>query len=96
MRALGGALGASWGALGSIFFGGQILIDWWIDFGIEKGAQRDAFWEPKWCQNRFKNEVENEDEKRRSWEPLGSIFGFFGGASWGEKTSKSVGGANIS
>ena len=48
----GGALGASWGALGAIFFEVQFLIVFWIDFGTEKGAQREAFGEPKQSKNR--------------------------------------------
>ena len=61
---LGSLLGASWGALGPIFFGDEILIVFLIDFGTEKGAQREAFWEPKCDQNRSENEVENEDGKK--------------------------------
>ena len=92
LKAPGGALGASWGALGSIFFGDEILIVFWIDFGTEKGAQREAFWKPKWHQNRSKNEFENEANKKTllgaSWVDFGSLWG----ASWGEKTSNSIGG----
>ena len=60
----GGVLGASWGALGAIFFGDEILIVFLIDFGTEKGAQREAFWEPKWDQNHIKPEAENKDGKK--------------------------------
>ena len=50
----GGALEASWGPLGAIFFRVQILIVFWDDFGAEKGAPREPFWEPKRTQNRSK------------------------------------------
>ena len=42
----------------------KILIVFLIDFGSEKGAQRDEFGGPKCVQNRIKNEHENEDEKQ--------------------------------
>ena len=68
---LGSLLGASWGALGPIF-------SFLIDFGTEKGAQREAFWEPKCDQNRSENEVENEDGKKTflgaSWVDFGSFW----------------------
>ena len=47
----GGALAVSWGSLGTIFFRDQILIDFGVDFGTEKGAPREPFLEPKWVQN---------------------------------------------
>ena len=67
-----------------------------IDFVTEKGTEREAFWEPKWYQNRSKNEVENEDEKKTLLGASWVDFGSFWGSSWGEKTSKSIGGASIS
>ena len=42
-----GGLGRSWGDLGATFGAVQFLIDLLIDFGRQKGAQREAFWEPK-------------------------------------------------
>ena len=45
-------LGATVGALD--FF----KMIFWSDFGSKKGAQREAFWEPKWDKNRSQNEVE--------------------------------------
>ena len=96
LRAPKGALGASWGALGSIFFGHQILIFFWIDFDTEKGPQREAFRDPKWNQNPSKIEVENEDEKKSLLGGSWVDFGSFWETSWGEKSSKFIGGANIS
>ncbi len=73
-----------------------MLILCWFDFGIEKGTQGGAFWEPNWNQNRSKNKVENKDEKKTllgaSWVDLGSYWG----ATRGEKTSKFIGGVIIS
>ena len=51
-------LGRSWGDLGATFKAVQFRIDFLIDFERQKGAQRDAFWEPKWHQNRSQIEVE--------------------------------------
>ena len=55
-----------------------------IDFGSEKGAQRGGFGEPKWVQNRSKNEDENEDEKKAllgaSWVDFGRFWGAIGAA----------------
>ena len=96
LRGPAGALRASWGLLVAIFFGNQILNNFWIDLGTEKGAQREAFWEPKWGQSHAKNEVENEDEKKTLLRASWVHFGSFWGASWDEKTSKSIGGASIS
>ena len=61
---LGALLGGSWGGLGrscgdlgatcrAVQFSNVVLID----FGRQKGAQREAFWEPKWHQNRSQIEV---------------------------------------
>ena len=57
-----GALGPSWPILGPSW--GDLGLSWGdleiflIDFGRQKGAQREAFWEPKWDKNRSQNEVE--------------------------------------
>ena len=48
---LGGLLGASWRCLGR-------LLDFGFDFGNKKGAQREAFWEPKRSKNQSKIEVQ--------------------------------------
>ena len=62
---LGALLGGSWGGLGrscgdleATFGAVQFLIVFLIDFGRPKGAQREAFWEPKRSQNRTQNDVE--------------------------------------
>ena len=51
---LGALLGASWGGLrrswddlGATFRADQFPIDFWIDFGRQKGCPREAFWDPK-------------------------------------------------
>ena len=72
------------------------MIVFGIDFGTEKGAQREAFWEPKWDRNRSKNELENEAQKKILLGASWVDFGSFWKASWGEKTSNSIGGASIS
>jgi len=89
-------LGASWGALGPIFFGDGKKIVSGGDFGTKKGAKREAFGEPKWHQNRPKIEVENKHIKKMLLGASWVNFGSFWGASWCEKTFKSIGGANIS
>ena len=54
---LGTVLGWSWGDLRSHLVARRCSITFWTDFGREKGGPREAFWEPKWCQNRFQNGV---------------------------------------
>ena len=44
-------LGRSWGDLGVTFKAVRFRIDFLIDFERQKGAQREAFAEPKWGQN---------------------------------------------
>ena len=70
-------LGRSWGDLGATFRAAQFRIDFLIDFGRQKGAQREAFWEPKWYQNRTKIEVESEDEKKTLLKASWIDFGTF-------------------
>ena len=48
-------LGASWGDLRALLGGSWAPK---IDFGRQKGAQREAIWEPKWDKNPSQNEVE--------------------------------------
>ena len=62
---LGALLGGSWGGLGrscgdlkATLGAVKFLIVFLIDFGRQKGAQREAFWEPKRSKNRCQNEVE--------------------------------------
>ena len=51
-------LGRSWEDLGVIFRATQFSIDFWIDFGHQKGAKSEAFWEPKLTPNRSENGIE--------------------------------------
>ena len=53
-----GGLGRSCGDLKATLGADKFLIVFLIDFGRQKGAQREAFWEPKWRQNRSQSEVE--------------------------------------
>ena len=46
-----GGLGVTFGAL-------LFLIIFWNDFGSKKGAQREAFWEPKRSKNQSNKEVQ--------------------------------------
>ena len=41
-------LGRSWGDLGATLEAVRFRIVFLIDFERQKGAQREAFWEPKW------------------------------------------------
>ena len=52
-----GGLGRSWGDLGATLRAVQFLIVFLIDFGRQKGGQREAFGEPKWHPNRSQNKV---------------------------------------
>ena len=45
--ALLGRLGAKLSGLGAPFGANRFLIIFWSDFGSKKGAQMEAFWEPK-------------------------------------------------
>ena len=45
-------LGAKLGGLGATFGSLQFLLIFRNDFGSKKGAQREAFWEPKRSKNR--------------------------------------------
>ena len=45
-----GGLGRSWGDLAVTFRAVQFSIDFFTDFGRPRGAEREAFWEPKWTQ----------------------------------------------
>ena len=58
---LGALLGGSWGGLGrscgdlgATLWAVQFSIDFLIDFGRQKSAHREAFWEPKSTQIRPK------------------------------------------
>ena len=79
-------LGRSWGDLGATFKAVRFRIVFLIDFERQKGAQREAFGEPKWSQNRSQNNSKSKSifksEKTPfktvlgpSWSRLGSILG---------------------
>ena len=88
--ALGGAswegLGRSWGDLGATLEAVRFRIVFLIDFERQKGAQREAFGEPKWSQNRSQNNSKSKSIFKSekipfktvlgpSWSRLGSILG---------------------
>ena len=58
LGAILGRLGAKLGGLGATFGALRFFIIFWNDFGSKKGAQREAFWEPKRSKNRSKKEVQ--------------------------------------
>ena len=58
LGAILGRLGAQLCGLGATLGHLNVLIIFWSDFGSRKGAQRDAFWEPKRSKNRTKKEVQ--------------------------------------
>ena len=81
MESLGailGRLGAKLGGLGVTFGALRFFMIFWSDFGSKKGAQREAFWDPKWSKNRSKKEVQIQEETNHllesSWCDFGSIF----------------------
>jgi hypothetical protein len=79
-------LGRSWGDLGATLEAVRFRVVFLIDFERQKGAQREAFWEPKWSQNRSQNDSKSKSifksEKipfktvlETSWSRLGPILG---------------------
>ena len=79
-------LGRSWGDLGATFKAVRFRIVFLIDFERQKGAQREAFGEPKWSQNRSQNNSKSKSIFKSekipfktvlgpSWSRLGSILG---------------------
>ena len=58
LGAILGRLGAKLCGLGATFGALDFFIIFWSDFGSKKGAQREAFWEPKRSKNRSKKEVQ--------------------------------------
>ena len=58
LGAILGRLGAKLGGLGATFGALRFLIIFLSDFGSKKGAQREAFGEPKRNKNRSKKEVQ--------------------------------------
>ena len=53
-------LGRSWGDLGATLEAVRFRIVFLIDFERQKGAQREAFGEPKWSQNRSQNDSKSK------------------------------------
>ena len=79
-------LGRSWGDLGATLEAVRFRIVFLIDFERQKGAQREAFGEPKWSQNRSQNNSKSKSIFKSekipfktvlgpSWSRLGSILG---------------------
>ena len=58
LRAILRRLGAELGGLGATLGALDVFMIFWKDFGGKKGAQREAFWEPKRSKNLSKNEVQ--------------------------------------
>ena len=58
LGAILGRLGAKLCGLGATFGALDFIIIFWSEFGSKKGAQREAFWEPKRSKNRSKKEVQ--------------------------------------
>ena len=58
LGAILGRLGAKLCGLGATFGALDFFMIFWNDFGSKKGAQREAFWEPKRSKNRSKKEVQ--------------------------------------
>ena len=85
LGAILGRLGAKLGGLGAVFGALRFLIIFWSDFGSKKGAQREAFWEPKRSKNRSKKEVQIQERKSHLLESSWCDFGSISKASWGQK-----------
>ena len=58
LGAILGRLGTKLRGLGATFGALDFFMIFWSDFGRKKGAQREAFWEPKRSKNRSKKEVQ--------------------------------------
>ena len=58
--------------------------------GGARGLPEGEIREPKWIQNRSKNEDENEDEKKALLGASWVDFGTFWALSWSQKSSKSI------
>ena len=59
-RASWEGLGCSWGDLAATFKAVRFRINLLIDFERQKGAKREAFWEPTWSQTRSQNESKSK------------------------------------
>ena len=71
-------LGRSWGDLGATFKAVRFRIVFLIDFERQKGAQREAFGEPKWSQNRSQNNSKSKSifksDKNTLQDRLGTVL----------------------
>ena len=68
-------LGRSWGDLGATLEAVRFRIVFLIDFERQKGAQREAFWEPKWSQNLPKNNAKSTSIFKTEKMPFKTILG---------------------
>ena len=85
LGAILGRLGTKLGGLGAAFGALRFFIICWSDLGSKKGAQKDAFWEPKRSKNRSKKEVQIQERKSHLLESSWCDFGSISDASWGQK-----------
>ena len=85
LGAILGRLGAKLGGLGATFGALRFLIIFWSDFGSKKGAQKEAFWEPKRSKNRSKKEVQIQERKSHLLGSSWCDFESISKASWGQK-----------
>ena len=86
LGAILGRLGAKFGGLGATLEALGFLMILWSEFGSKKGAQREAFWDPKWSKNRSKKEVQNLERKSHLLESSRCDLGSISKASWGQKS----------
>ena len=77
LGAILGRLGAKFCGLGVTFGAPEFCMIFWSDFGSKKGAQREAFWEPKRIKNLSKKRCKLKSEKVTSWSRLGEILARF-------------------
>ena len=82
LGAILGRLGTKLSGLGATFWALRFFIIFLSDFGSKKGAQREAFWEPKRSKNRSKKKYKFKSEKITSWSRLGAIWGRFPRRLW--------------
>jgi hypothetical protein len=79
------SLGRSWGDLGATFKAVRFRTVFLINFERQKGAKREAFWDPKWSQNRSQNKTKSKSifkseqipfktVSRSSWSRLGPLL----------------------
>ena len=84
LGAILGRLGAKLGGLGATFGALRFFTIFWSDFAGKKGAQREAFWEPKGSTNQLKKEAQIQERKSHLLESSWCDFGSISKASWGQ------------